>query len=120
MDRSFVKKEFQGLGHDLLSIQLDLSRQIRRQSKSIILEKWLKRLKKSVVVLMGLKPNVDQNVNRLCQIRNSLGPFITSEPHQSLHEFSEEEGIDTENISNDSATDSETEEFNNQVSGKAG
>ena len=121
MDRSLLKEELKRLSDGLVSIRRDISRQIRRQTKYIVfIEKRLKRLKSANVRLREKKREIGDNFNRVCGNRNSLRVCVTNEPHQPHHDFSSDDGVDTDNLSDDSTTDVEEEKLNTQVSRKDG
>ena len=111
-----IKEQFLLLSDGLLAARSHLSRQIRRQTKSIIImKKRLKHFKKSVLILREKKQEIGENLNRVARIRNELRGFVTEDERQPLFEWTSDDGIDSDNISNDSATDSDTEEWIQQV-----
>ena len=109
MNRPLVKSEFICLTDELLSVRSGLSLEIRRQTKSIILmEKRIKRLKRSVIRLKRKKEKVGDNLNRVSKIRNQLA-FVTNEPHQPKIEWESDDAIDSDALSDDSPSESEDE-----------
>ena len=112
MNRVLVKNEFLSLTDKLLATRSSLSQQIRRQTKSIVfVERRLRKMKKSVIALRKQKQQVGNNLNRISTIRNALS-YVTNEPRQSMVEWESDDGVDTDDLSSESDTESETEKVN--------
>ena len=104
MEGSDVCSSLAAVADDLMSVHADLTKQIRRNSKLVVVhERGLLKLKNSVIALKHRKKNVERCLVRFTDIRNGLKD-ITGEKVE-LPSWPSSSDVDSDIMSSDSEID---------------
>ena len=114
MDGSTVRDTLAEAASDLNSVHTELTKQIRRNTKVVIVhERSLQRLKTSVVTLISRKRNVERRLVRIANMQNAL--TADTDEKVEIPSFPSSPDIDSDLLSSDSEVDGDNQVQNVKI-----